>query len=1320
MSLAFSNGRNAAGGSSDNGNPKAGLFVGDGLAKWITSSVTSLRNTFSGAVEMNTDVGSWDVAKVTTLYGTFNFAMEFVGAGLEKWKTGLVTDLLRTFTDARTMNANLLWDVSKVSVMFETFQNAVAFTGGGLETWITASLTNLRSTFWYSSAINSNLGSWDVTKITTMEKAFRGAASFKGDGLEKWITSSVTSLSHTFNGAAAMNANFAGWDMSRVKNMDFTFRGTANFEGRGIDQWKTGAVTSLSDTFSGNGKMNTDLGSWDVTEVTDLMFTFANAATFVGTGVSKWNVAKVTTMTSAFNSASALTSCNKRKIADAWSVISSVFLATTYDTDWAADTCSFAALTDVAFKQASWDWVQDTTTATTKWGTIAGWDVSAVKDMSHAFSVHRNAGGGSYVDNGNPKATSFVGKDLNTWKTGSVTNMRETFAIASSLNADFTSWDVANVTTMIRTFENASNFVGDGLETWNVAKVITGGMSDTFFGAASLASCNKRKIADAWATTSAVFGATDYDREWAADKCASAAALTDVTFKEASWDWVQDTSTATTKWGALGDWDVGAVKDMRACFSKDRSKRGGHESIAGWNAKVATFTGAGLDKWLTSSLTSLYDAFKGATSMNADLSGWNLSKTTTLYCTFYKAAAFKGAGLHTWKTGSVTNMVQTFIGASLMDADVTGWDVSKVGSLSYTFSNAVKFEGVGLQTWKMGSVTDMTGTFSGASSMNANFTGWIVEKVTALASTFFNAAKFEGDGLNQWNIAKVTTWPKFQTFDFATSLTSCNKRKIADAWAIISTAFNATSYPTDWAADTCPPPLSPPNTTTTSTATQLTPDAVQIYFGNGTAPALTAALSLGKNATPEDRSAAVESLVDFEINTGVLLAAPVVDRQAAVELLLAGLLSATSNASEITIRTASDAAKVLSKIARAATALKTVMTANATQQTMQAVSSAIDARGLETPKAAIRSIPDTIDTIMDLQPQDKVTRVRATHVAVFSKPQAVLGTRFSAFTHDDRVASDAQGATRGTTGATRSGLDEPIELRAVGTSIDGAPPGVPPLGTFRASLVQYSSSRNPLLPSSSNMSSDVVSLTLAPLPALLSGGTTRRILSIDGSPTGNVDQVGSMLTLNVTFTVTSNHLRELHAEDVTYNTTDACGGNKTHVAKLLRPTRGDSSSSSSQAGWCASWSSKEQGWRSEDCTVLNVATFTDNAAEVASYTCQCIVTHNTSTKSYLPYQGHFGIVDYTLSRVAQTFDVTTPLKPSLTAVAMLVIPLVVYLVLLQLNAGKNSCTAKQIETDPDNGTTWTAAKEVSKAHKVVRYIFVRLLHTPHRTLHPLT
>jgi hypothetical protein len=203
--------------------------------------------------------------------------------------------------------------------------------------------------------------------------------------------------------------------------------------------------------------------------------------------------------------------------------------------------------------------------------------------------------------------------------------------------------------------------------------------------------------------------------------------------------------------------DVSGVKDFSFAFSIDRNEAGGTYVPSG-NPKAATFVGTDISKWITTSVTSLKDTFAWAGEMNADLSGWSVVKVTTLENTFYGASEFVGTGLSSWITTSITTLSYTFFYAGEMNADLSGWNVAKVDTMYGTFDGASKFAGVGLDSWDVSKVSDMTKTFTGA-----------------------------------------------------TSLTSCSKRKIADAWKSNSAFLEQSSTPsspyswnTAWAGETCP------------------------------------------------------------------------------------------------------------------------------------------------------------------------------------------------------------------------------------------------------------------------------------------------------------------------------------------------------------------------------------------------------------------------------------------------------------------------------------------------------------------------------------
>ena len=159
-----------------------------------------------------------------------------------------------------------------------------------------------------------------------------------------------------------------------------------------------------------------------------------------------------------------------------------------------------------------------------------------------------------------------------------------------------------------------------------------------------------------------------------------------MTFKEASWDWVQDTVSATAKWGSIGDWDVSSVKDFSWAFSRDRNTAGSY--VLNGNPKARTFIGTDISKWITTSVTSMYYAFFHANEMNPDLSKWNVAKVESLGSTFKETHKFAGIGLNSWITTSVKNLDGTFDKAGKMNADLSGWSVGQVTNMNNMFLNA--------------------------------------------------------------------------------------------------------------------------------------------------------------------------------------------------------------------------------------------------------------------------------------------------------------------------------------------------------------------------------------------------------------------------------------------------------------------------------------------------------------------------------------------------------------------------------------------------------------------------------------------------------
>ena len=159
---------------------------------------------------------------------------------------------------------------------------------------------------------------------------FQGASKFVGTGLAKWSTTKVTNLGSTFFGASSMNADVGAWDVTKVKSLGFTFRSASKFTG--------------------------NLAKWNVANVKYFREMFKSATKYVGNGLHTWPLpSDATDMQNMFESATSLTPCNKRLIADAWKS-NAAFTGTTYDTNWLAGpaaTCDGTPFDDAMFKQAS-------------------------------------------------------------------------------------------------------------------------------------------------------------------------------------------------------------------------------------------------------------------------------------------------------------------------------------------------------------------------------------------------------------------------------------------------------------------------------------------------------------------------------------------------------------------------------------------------------------------------------------------------------------------------------------------------------------------------------------------------------------------------------------------------------------------------------------------------------------------------------------------------------------------------------------------------------------------------------------------------------
>ena len=185
--------------------------------------------------------------------------------------------------------------------------------------------------------------------------------------------------------------------------------------------------------------------------------------------------------------------------------------------------------------------------------------------------------------------------------------------------------------------------------------------------------------------------------------------------------------------------------------------------------------------WNTSSVINMGSMFSGCSSFNQPLNSWNTAKVTTFSTMFYNCTVFNQP-LSNWNTSLSSAFDNMFSYARAFNQDISGWNVSRGGNFSYMFRNAISFNQP-IGAWTTTNMNNTTIMFQGATAFNQDLGNWNMSKVTSTAYMFQGATAFKKN-LGAWSpLALTNAINMFYGIDINDTGTTTNYDALLTGWA---------------------------------------------------------------------------------------------------------------------------------------------------------------------------------------------------------------------------------------------------------------------------------------------------------------------------------------------------------------------------------------------------------------------------------------------------------------------------------------------------------------------------------------------------------
>ena len=312
-----------------------------------TSQVTDMDAMFAVCINLtNIPVSNFNTSKVKDMHSMFDSCFKLQSLDLSMFDTSNVTDFGYMFSGDKVMstlhltdnfvtekakdisgifndceklsNINVSnWNVSNVTSTEKAFANNFLLKSLDLSNWDMSNCENSQMMFYSDTALTSigNTSNWNVSKITTTHSMFEGCSKLQSLNTSKWVFSNLTNADSMFSNCQVLTKlDTSNWGMGKVIYFGFLFNNCYALTSLNVSKWDTSNANIFNAMFNECVNLtNIDVSNWKTSNVTQAVNTFLDCKKLTQVAVQNWDMSNVSQLSGMFAYCSGITSLDISK-----------------------------------------------------------------------------------------------------------------------------------------------------------------------------------------------------------------------------------------------------------------------------------------------------------------------------------------------------------------------------------------------------------------------------------------------------------------------------------------------------------------------------------------------------------------------------------------------------------------------------------------------------------------------------------------------------------------------------------------------------------------------------------------------------------------------------------------------------------------------------------------------------------------------------------------------------------------------------------------------------------------------------------------------